>query len=140
MQNAVNDRVGPRVIDVDAVIDGARTSPLLLTVVALCAFVALLDGFDTLAITYAAPVIANAWRLPREAFGPIFAAHYAGAAAGAAVFGLVADRFGRRPAILWATATFALFAIATPLASGFGSLFALRALTGLGLGGGRFPM
>ncbi|MBO9651323.1 MAG: MFS transporter [Variovorax sp.] len=47
----------------------------------------------------------------------------------------MADRFGRRPAILWAAATFALFAIATPFASGFGSLLALRALAGLGLGG-----
>ncbi|MBO9651322.1 MAG: hypothetical protein J7605_22705 [Variovorax sp.] len=85
MHNATNDPAVPRVIDVDAAVDAARTSSLLLTVVALCALVALLDGFDTLAITYAAPVIANAWRLPREAFEPIFAAHYAGAAAGGAL-------------------------------------------------------
>lgn len=135
MNNTTSGSPAPYVIDVDEAIDASRSSPLLLAIVALCALVALLDGFDTLAITYAAPVIARAWQLPREAFGPIFAAHYAGAAAGAALFGLMADRVGRRPAILWATATFAVFALLTPLAGGFSSLFVLRALTGAGLGG-----
>jgi AAHS family 4-hydroxybenzoate transporter-like MFS transporter len=96
------------VIDVDASTDAAPISPLRLAVVVLCALVALLDGFDTLAITYAAPVIAQAWQLPKEVFGPIFAAHYAGAAVGAGLFGMFADRFGRRPAIIVATGLFAV--------------------------------
>jgi AAHS family 4-hydroxybenzoate transporter-like MFS transporter len=124
-----------RLIDVDARMDAAPISPFLLFIVTLCALVALLDGFDTLAITYVAPVIAKAWQLPKEMFGPVFAAHYAGAAVGAGLFGLLADRFGRRPAIIWSTAVFAVCALATPLSQGFVSLLVLRALTGVGLGG-----
>jgi len=130
-----NRQDSSRLIDVDARMDAAPISPFLLTIVMLCALVALLDGFDTLAITYVAPVIAKAWQLPKEMFGPVFAAHYAGAAIGAGLFGLFADRFGRRPAIIWATATFAVFALVTPLSQGFVSLLVLRALTGVGLGG-----
>ena len=124
-----------RSVELETALDAAPVGRFLLGMLALCACVALLDGFDTLAITYVAPVIAKAWQLPKEAFGPIFAAHYVGAAAGAAIFGILADRWGRRPAIVWSTAVFAAFALATPLAQDFGSLFVLRALTGVGLGG-----
>lgn len=101
----------------------------------LCALVALLDGFDTLAITYAAPVIAAEWSVPKEAFGPIFAATFIGAAAGAALFGMAADRCGRRPTVIWATATFGVFALLTPLSWDLASLLVMRGLTGIGLGG-----
>ena len=105
-----------------------------MTIVLLCAVVALPDGFDTLTISYVAPVIGEAWKLPKEAFGPVFAAHYAGAALGAAGFGMLADRFRRRPVIMAATAMFGAFALATPLTHDFPTLFVLRALTGIGLG------
>jgi AAHS family 4-hydroxybenzoate transporter-like MFS transporter len=122
-------------VDVVAVIDSAPVGAFALTIVLWCGAVALLDGFDTLAISYVAPVIAQAWQLPKEAFGPIFAAHYIGAAIGAAGFGMLADRFGRRTAIIGATALFGVFALATPLTHDFFSLSFIRAMTGLGLGG-----
>jgi AAHS family 4-hydroxybenzoate transporter-like MFS transporter len=124
-----------KIVDVESVIDSAPVSGFIVTIVLLCAMVALLDGFDTLAISYVAPVIADAWKLPREAFGPIFAAHYAGAALGAAGFGMLADRYGRRPVIMASTAMFGVFALSTPFAHDFLSLFIVRALTGIGLGG-----
>ena len=107
----------------------------VISVVAMCAVVALLDGFDTLAISYVAPVIADAWRVPKETFGPIFSAHYVGAAIGAAVFGILADRYGRRRIILISTIVFGLCALMTSLAYDVPSLLISRALTGLGLGG-----
>ena len=107
----------------------------VISVVAMCAVVALLDGFDTLAISYVAPVIADAWRVPKETFGPIFSAHYVGAAIGAAAFGMLADRYGRRPIILVSTFVFGVCALMTSLAYDLPSLLILRALTGLGLGG-----
>jgi AAHS family 4-hydroxybenzoate transporter-like MFS transporter len=122
-------------IDIEAAIDAAPIGGFIVKIVTLCAMVALLDGFDTLAISYVAPVIAEAWQLPVQAFGPVFAAHYAGAALGAALFGVAADRFGRRPVILACTAIFGVFALSTPLTRDFASLLAVRALTGLGLGG-----
>lgn len=124
-----------RRIDTVGIIDGASVGRLIGGVVALCAGVSFLDGFDILAISYVAPVIGAAWKLPHEAFGPIFAAHYIGAALGAVFFGWYADRHGRRLGVIIPTAWFGVFALATVYAYDFRSLFALRVLIGIGLGG-----
>src|SRR4029079_14047551 len=124
-----------RQVDVVGVVDGAPVGRLILIVVALCAGVSFLDGFDILAISYIAPVIGAAWKLPKEAFGPIFAAHYSGAAAGSVFFGWYADRYGRRMGVIIPTAIFGIFALLTVYAYDFKSLFALRVLIGIGLGG-----
>lgn len=122
-------------IDIESIIDAAPLSKLIVAVVFMCAMVALLDGFDTLAISYVAPSIAADWHLSKQAFGPIFAAHYAGAAVGAAAFGMLADRWGRRPVIMGSTAMFGIFALCTPFTHDVNSLLLARALTGIGLGG-----
>jgi AAHS family 4-hydroxybenzoate transporter-like MFS transporter len=129
------DRQVAATIDVETLIDAAPLNRFIVTVVVLCAVVALLDGFDTLAISYVAPVIVQSWQLPRESFGPVFAAHYAGAALGAVLFGIFADRVGRRPAILASTALFGIFSLFTAVTQDFASLFLARCMTGIGLGG-----
>src|SRR4051812_35498049 len=134
MNDAMTATAG-RTIDVVAVVDASRISPFTFAMVALCAGVSFLDGFDILAISYVAPVIAKEWGLPQQAFGPIFAAHYIGASVGAVFFGWYADRHGRRLGVIIPTAIFGVFALATVLAYDFSSLFALRVLIGIGLGG-----
>jgi len=124
-----------RQVDAVGVVDRAPVGRLILAVVLLCASVSFLDGFDILAISYVAPVIGAAWKLPREAFGPIFAAHYVGAAAGSVFFGWYADRYGRRMGVIVPTAIFGVFALLTVYAYDFRSLFILRMLIGIGLGG-----
>lgn len=59
----------------------------------------------------------------------------AAAAVGGFVFGRVADRIGRRPAMVWSIVVFSLGALLTGLAEGFWSLLAARVVTGLGVGG-----
>lgn len=56
-------------------------------------------------------------------------------AVGAFVFGRVADRVGRRQAMVASIVLFSLGAFATGLASGFWSLLLARVVTGLGVGG-----
>ncbi|HVY58852.1 MAG TPA: MFS transporter [Xanthobacteraceae bacterium] len=122
-------------IDVVSIVDASPTGAFILGVVALCAGVSFLDGFDILAISYVAPVIGKAWALPKEAFGPIFAAHYVGASLGSVFFGWYADRYGRRMGVIVPTAIFGVFALLTVFAYDFRSLLLLRALIGVGLGG-----
>ncbi len=126
---------GGKQVDVVNIVDGSSVGKTIMLVVALCAGVSFLDGFDILAISYVAPVIGAAWKLPREAFGPIFAAHYIGAAAGSVFFGWYADRYGRRMGVIIPTAIFGLFALLTIYAYDFRSLFIFRVLIGIGLGG-----
>jgi len=122
-------------VDIATAIESAPIGRFIISIVVLCAAVALLDGYDTLAISYVAPVIAVAWKLPKEAFGRIFSAHYVGAEIGAAAFGMLADRYGRRPIMIASTAAFGIFALLTPLTFDFISLLVVRLLTGVGLGG-----
>jgi MFS transporter, AAHS family, 4-hydroxybenzoate transporter len=124
-----------RQVDVVKVVDGAAIGKETIIVAALCAGVSFLDGFDILAISYVAPVLGAAWKLPKEAFGPIFAATYIGAAAGAVFFGWYADRYGRRLGVIIPTAIFGLFALLTAYAYDFRSLAILRIFIGIGLGG-----
>jgi AAHS family 4-hydroxybenzoate transporter-like MFS transporter len=67
--------------------------------------------------------------------GVIFSVAQVGATIGALGFGPFADRFGRKPAILIATAIIALFTFLTAMSAGFGTLLAVRFIAGIGLAG-----
>jgi len=115
-------------------LETSRLGPMQLGVIALCALIALLDGFDTQAIGYVAPNIAEEWGIKPSAFGPIFSAGLFGLMAGAFAIGPLADKVGRRKVILFSTAAFGLAALATALAETMQHLLLLRFLTGIGLG------
>ena len=56
-------------IDVTNAIEQAPFGRFQLIVTALCAWIALLDGFDTQAIADVAPVIAEQWQMNMAGFG-----------------------------------------------------------------------
>jgi AAHS family 4-hydroxybenzoate transporter-like MFS transporter len=114
--------------------DHTRLGPLQITVTGLCALIAMLDGFDTQAIAYVAPRIAEDWQLTPAAFGPIFSVGLLGLTLGAFIFSPLADRFGRKTILLLATAIFGIFALLTAGATTMDQLLILRLLTGIGLG------
>jgi len=102
--------------------------------VALCFSVAVLEGFDIQALGVAAPKLAPEFGLAADRMGWIFAISNVGLVLGASFGGWLADRFGRKPVFIAAVTTFGVFTLATPLITGFDSLFALRLLAGLGFG------
>jgi MFS transporter, AAHS family, 4-hydroxybenzoate transporter len=112
----------------------AKGSPNFWRVMALCSAIALLDGYDTQAIAFVAPVLAKQWGVGKEAFGIAFAAALVGLTLGTTIFGPVADRIGRKPVLTLATGIFAVFSIATAWSDSLMELAAWRFLTGLGLG------
>lgn len=116
-------------------VDNARFGSFQFGITALCAIIALLDGFDTQAIAYVAPSIAEAWDLQTSAFGPIFSAGLLGLTIGAFVISPLSDRFGRKPMLLMSTGIFGLFALLTATAGSIDELLIYRLLTGIGLGG-----
>jgi AAHS family 4-hydroxybenzoate transporter-like MFS transporter len=122
-------------VDVGEVIDALPFSATHVALTALCAAVALLDGYDTLAIAYAAPAIAEQWHMDARLFGAIFAAHGVGGVMGGATIGMFADHKGRRAALVGATALFGLAALATAASTTFMQLLIWRLVTGAGLAG-----
>ena len=122
-------------IDVTAVIDRRRLSGLQLLVLILAGCTIVLDGIDIQAIAFAAPAIASEFSLDRASLGPVFSIGLVGMALGSLVMGPVADRYGRRVAVLLSVTTFGAFTFLTRFASSLNEVLAFRFFTGLGLGG-----
>jgi AAHS family 4-hydroxybenzoate transporter-like MFS transporter len=110
-------------------------APVQWRVVAICALILLIDGYDILAMAMIIPSLAQEWQVAPSAFASALSACIAGVAVGSALAGKAGDRFGRRVTLL---AFLAAGAIATAATAGAGSIMqltVLRLLTGIGLGG-----
>jgi len=118
-----------------ALIDRTPITALQLRVVLLCALVTLVEGVDLNLIPLLAPAIAQDWQLPSAAFGAIFSSGPVGLIAGGLGIGWLADRIGRRNALIAAMVLMTLPTIATAFVTNVPQLLVCRILTGIGFGG-----
>jgi len=121
--------------DLDSIINRGGLSGFQIVIVALCAAVMIVDGFDTQSISFAAPAIAAAWHVQPSGFGLVFGIGLFGGLVGAVCTGVVADRIGRKPTLMMTVLLFGVACLATPFADSLGTLSAIRFVTGLGVGG-----
>ena len=103
-------------------------------VVVLCWLVNILDGFDLLAISFAAPTIAKSWQLDTKSLGIVFSSGLLGMTVGSLLLGPLADRIGRRRMILLAVGILGLSTLATAMARSVGQLILMRGFTGFAIG------
>lgn len=118
-----------------AILAREKMSWLQVAGIGLCALLNGLDGFDVLSIAFASPGIAKEWHIQPAALGIVLSMELIGMAVGSIGIGALADRWGRRPAILLCLVVMAVFMFAAAMASNVESLLAFRFLTGLGIGG-----
>lgn len=104
-------------------------------IVALCIGLNALDGFDVLAISFAAPGIAAEWGIDRAMLGIVLSMELFGMAAGSVLIGNLADRIGRRPTILFGLVIMSAGMLLSAMAVDVATLSATRLATGLGIGG-----
>jgi AAHS family 4-hydroxybenzoate transporter-like MFS transporter len=122
-------------VDVAGLIDRRPIGPFQMRVVALCAGVVFMDGFDAQAIGYVAPTLGKLWNLKAGALGPVFGAGLFGLMLGALIAGPIADRVGRKSVIVLSTLAFGVCSLLTVTADSLSNLLLWRLATGLGLGG-----
>ena len=94
-----------------------------------------LDSFDALAIAVTLPIIVTSFGLDANDIGWLIGAGHAGQLAGSILFGWIADRAGRRPAVIGTFIVMGVFSLAAAVAWDPASLGVARILTGIGLGG-----
>src|ERR1700719_1749593 len=97
--------------------------------------IAVIDGYDIAAISFAAPHLVASWGVERSALGPVLSASNFGFLFGAAIFGWVGDRYGRKAALIGASLLFGIFTFAAAYSTDLTQLFWLRLVAGLGIGG-----
>jgi putative MFS transporter len=93
------------------------------------------DALDAMCIAYVMPVLASLWNLQAPQIGALISIGFAGQIAGSLLFGWVAERWGRLSALTWSVVVLSVFSALCAFAPDYNTLFLLRALEGVGLGG-----
>jgi benzoate transport len=110
-------------------------TPAMMIVVAITVFLNAMDGFDVLAISFAAPGISQEWGISQTALGFVLAAELVGMAFGSILLGGVADKYGRRTTLLGCLIVMSAGMFLATTSSSANILMVWRVLTGLGIGG-----
>jgi MFS family permease len=110
-------------------------TPFQLFAIGVCVCLNMLDGFDILAMSFAASGVKTDWHLTDGQLGYLLSAGLVGMGMGSLMIAPWADRLGRRPIVLLSVAIAGLGMVSSAATSGYMQLLALRILTGIGIGG-----
>lgn len=121
-------------VNVRAMID-ARLGPYQIWVIVICFLIALVDGVDSQAPSITGPMMAADLGFAHGALGPVLSASPWGALFGALLFGVCADRWGRRPVLIGCSVLFGVAMLATAWSESYTTLLICRLVTGFGIGG-----
>ena len=123
------------VVHINEMIDRSRFSAFHLSIIFWCLFIILMDGYDVVIYGSVVPSLIEEWGISTVTAGAIGSYSAAGTAVGAIIFGLLADKIGRKKVIIICTVMFSLFTALSPFAGGPVLFAILRVIAGLGLGG-----
>ena len=85
-------------IQLSRLLDERGLSGFQVRVLVWSILIAVIDGYDIAAISFAAPHLVASWGVERSALGPVLSASNFGFLFGAAIFGWIGDRYGRKAA------------------------------------------
>lgn len=94
-----------------------------------------LDAFDYFILVFCVSAVSADFRVSRSAVVAALSITLAFRPVGAFLFGLMADRFGRRPTLMLNIACYSLLELACAFAGSMHTLWILRALFGIAMGG-----
>lgn len=123
------------VVDPTKTIENSPMSRLQIIAVAVCIVLYAVDGFDVLAISFAAPGISSEWGIDRAALGVVLSMELFGMALGSVFVGQFADKVGRRPTTLACLVVMVAGMGLSAAAANVEFLSVYRFATGIGIGG-----
>jgi MFS family permease len=118
----------------DRLLNESPLSRAQIIAIALTAVLGAVDGYDVLAMTFAAPGVSREWGLDKATLGLILSSGLIGMAAGSFLISPLADRLGRRPIVLFTLALMAVGMLMTAFSRSPAELVACRIVAGLGIG------
>ena len=122
-------------VDISQIIERQKLSRFLIGLVLISWIITFFDGFDSNLISFAAPYFTKQYHLTKIQTGNLLAMGLLGTMIGGFLLGYVGDRIGRRPTVILATTGFGILTMCFALADSYHSLFALRLIDGIPLGG-----
>src|SRR5262245_3529610 len=124
----------PAKINIAEIIDNTSINRSQVAAFILCTACLMMDGFDVQALSYVAPALVQDFKINAVALAPVFVATNVGFLIGSLVFSILADKIGRRPVLIAATAFFGILTILTARTTTVQELLILRFIAGIGLG------
>ena len=94
-----------------------------------------MDAFDFFVVVFLVDTLAKSFGVPKKEIVWSLTATLAMRPVGAVIFGLLADRYGRRVPLMVNVVFFSTVEVLCGFANGFGAFLVLRALYGIGMGG-----
>lgn len=122
-------------MDVYRVLDNAPLNSFHYKILALSSLIYGLTGMDVMLIAALVTPIAKEWSLDVVTIGYLLSTGYLGMFIGALVFGRLADIIGRKKVLVIVLFLEAVFTSLCGLSQDLGTLFILRFVAGIGLGG-----
>ncbi|HEY4363243.1 MAG TPA: MFS transporter [Bryobacteraceae bacterium] len=122
-------------VDVSQIVERQKFSGFFLGLVLVSWIITFFDGFDTNVNSFAAPYFATQFHLTKIQIGNLGSIGLFGTMVGGFILSYLGDRIGRRPAVLLSATTFGILTLCFYFVNGYQSLFLLRFLDGLPLGG-----
>ncbi|WP_404285338.1 MFS transporter [Glutamicibacter arilaitensis] len=121
-------------MNIKARIDASPMSRMQMGVITICLALNFIDGYDVLVMAFSADNISADLGLSGGQLGILLASALLGMALGALFIAPVADRIGRRNAIIASTSVITLGMLASAFAPSYEILLIFRVITGLAVG------
>jgi MFS transporter, AAHS family, 4-hydroxybenzoate transporter len=125
----------PPPTDISEIIENQKLTWFVVGLILVSWIVTFFDGFDMNVIAFVAPDMSAALHLDRSMMGKVFSAGLLGTMIGGFIFGYVGDRIGRRPSIIFTTASFGVLTLGLSQAGSYQALWILRIADGIVIGG-----
>jgi len=126
---------GRREVNLAAVLDNQPFGRTQISVLILVVAAMFVDGYDIFMLGKIAPAVAEGVGVKPAAMTIVFLLQQIGLTIGSFVVSPLADRFGRKRALVWSLLIFGLITLATSLAHNIVQIAVLRGLAGISLAG-----